>query len=565
MLSTLLSLALLPQAQDATRPQAVFERISLQHLCAPQPDLSPLPWGTLLTYLRPEKRLDLLGVADLPAQFYPEQIVEQLRGLHTQEFEAGTLRLEASGNSLHVFGDGPTVALLREQLRDLGAIITRPLEIEVTLWDAGNAPAPAAVLGPKQFAQFAEQHTAVWHGITSTRSSIAVRLDQQRWTRYVRDVDVEVAQKATIAQPMTDTFGEGVGVIVVPHALVGGDDFVLHTQFALGERRGAVMTMATGSPDQPDLDVPLLETTFGACSGRVANGGALAVSATGLASGGGNRVLTIRVTSKVPPVATGSTELGVFPTSAITRGSLTQLPQPPNPYPQIGDADQPAPSADTEPGGFGMLEEGDLLDLIRGSLGAATETDFNMQMAGGFLLVHADVNKIARVEAVLRPLQERLLRNVTVRHTARLMPTEGTAPTPWHELVVPTLLGRCATLCRMLETNVLRDVFVEIAQEAVNHDPVVEAMQSGAWLRACVEPLGDGMHLQMLCQEVQAEAPLLRRLVPAGALSLASVGSTRATHNGAVVSGQGIDHGDGPLLRFDGRACRSALVKTVRW
>jgi hypothetical protein len=521
----------------------------------------------MLTWSRPDDRLDLLRVRESAPQFEPDQVVEMLRRLHQEALEKGTLNMQVQAGNLVVFGDGPSLALVREQVRELGALVTRPLQVEVTLWDAGSDAPPGAVLGPREFAQFAGQHAVVWRSLSQTRSSVPVALDGQRWVRYVRDVGVEVAQKAAISHPQTDAFGEGGRVVVVPHSLLGGDDLVLHVQFGLGSRRGEVRSVPTGISEQADLDVPLLDTIYGACSGRITNGGALAVTMSGLAAAGSRQVLTVRVTSKVPPTAPQSASIGVFPISALASSSLDQVISPPDPYPVVGDQQREPQQVQFEPEDS-FLPIDYILELIRTSLGAETESEFEMHSGGGYLFVFAPQAKIARTDEILRALQERVLRTATVRHTVTLPAGEGVdagKARVLHELVVPTLLGRRATVCRQLETNVIRDVFVEIAQESSSSDPHVEEVQTGAWLRARVTPLAEGMHLQLLAQCSHGEIGPARRIAPSGALILPDVTSSRAAHDGAVASGQPVDHGDGPVVTINGRASRSAMVTTVTW
>jgi len=571
MLSVLMPFVLLlPQEPARQDGKFSLEMFPLQHLCSDRPGLTPPMWGSMLQYLRPDddRRLDLLGTREEGAQFDPSQVQDLLNSLHGNAIASGTLSMSVQFGNLVVFGDGPSMALIREQVRELGALVTRPLQVEVTLWDAGDGAPAGPVLGPREFTQFAGQHTAVWRSHSQTRSSMPVALDGQRWVRYVRDVDVEVAQKATISHPQTDAFGEGGRVVVAPHSLLGGDDLVLHVQFGLANRRGAVRSIPTSIAEQADLDVPLLDTTYGACSGRINNGGALAVTMTGLAASGCRQVLTVRVTSKVPPTAPQSASIGIFPISAMSSAAFRQVVAPPDPYPVVGDNAPETPSIQAETDD-GYLPPEHVMELIRTSLGAeATEEGFAMQYGGGYLFVLAPAAMVARTDEILRALQDRVLRTVTVHHTVTLAPGEGadpTKPTILHDLVVPTLLGRRATVCRQVETNVIRDVFVEIAQESSNSDPQVEALQTGAWLRARVSPIADGMHLQLLAQCSHGEAGQPRRVAPAGALTLTDVASTRAAHDGAVASAQPVDHGDGPVVTIGGRACRSAMVTTVTW
>lgn len=569
MLSVLLTAALLPLPQSPEN--TVFETLSVQNLCAAHNPITPPIWGSMLTYPSLEgddgRRPDLLEVRNEGNLLQPDSIVDLLHHLHTAAFDDGSLRIESRDADLLVFGDTNTITKVREELRELGLVVTRPLQIEVALWAAGSTPLAQGILGPTEYAQFAEQHRMLWRSRAETTNSRPVALDQQRWTRYLRDVDVEVAQKAKIANPVTDAFSEGGRVVVVPHTLAGGDDLVLYTQFGLAERRGEVAHVATGVPEQPDLEIPTLETVYGACSGHIQNGGALAITMTGAAGSGGNRILTIRATSKVPPATANLQGLGIYPISALCSQGLTQMLTPPDPYPVIGDRKPVAEEITNESPGYGAMTADALLYLLESALGSDVGENFQMREQGGFLFVFAEATRLARIEAVLRSLQERCLRTVTIHHQGRLAASPGGAESAGilHNLTFPTLIGRYGTLCRQLETNIVRDCYSEIAQDAATTNPEVAGLQFGNWVRVRTSPLEPLVHLDLQAQSAQGEVPAIRRLSPAGALMPPSVASTRAAHNGAIANGRPIDHGDGPIVRNDGALCRSDLVTIVTW
>ena len=484
MLSTLLPLCLLAAApQDpATKDRGSrFEMLSLQHICSEHQGLEPPIWGTMLRYpTSSEGRHDLLFVGEPSHPFSSEQVQHVLQALNATDVEAGRLNLETLGASLVVFGEGTAVSKLKQQLDDASAVLTRPLQIEVCVWDATDRELSSAILGPNDYSQFVGKLTPLWRSVASTRSGNAVALARERWTRYVRDVNPEVAQKQSMSVPVTDEFGEGGRVVVRPHLLVGGDDIVLHVQFGLSQRRGVVRTVQIGMPGAADLEVPVLETAYGGCSGRVVNGGALAVSLRGSAASGGQIALTVRVTSRTPPNAQAPAGLGIFPCGALTSTALTQRPTLPSPHAATDEESQ----AQTDPvEGFGSIAEERLVQIVQTALGTAAESGVDIQAAGGYLFVRADQQVLTTVDAVMRGLEERLLRNVTVRHTGKLMPTEGEPAEPTdknhpllHELVVPTLLGREVSVARMLETNVVRDLAAAIAQEASILDPIVASL-----------------------------------------------------------------------------------------
>ena len=98
------------------------------------------------------------------------------------------------------------------------------------------------------------------------------------------------------------------------------------------------------------------------------------------------------------------------------------------------------------------------------------------------------------------------------------------------------------------------------------HDPIVETIQSGDWVRTRIGANGPNVHLAMLVQSSHAPLPQTRSVMPnGGSLSVIDIASTRVNHGGIVANGQAIDHGDGPMLAIDGRTLRTNITTTVSW
>lgn len=535
-----------------------LEVVPIAHIADRPIAITPPPWGSMLAFVNADDRPDLLGANSSDPQFPIDACVEWLRSTAQTEIDDGRLRIDPAGDNLLVLGEPAAVARVRDRVREAGEALARGLHVEVAVWDATGRTAPPGRIDPKGFAQWCADQKPLWQGATDTRSGRPVAIDRQRWTRYVRDVEIEVAQKASIGRPATNAFAEGGRVVVAAHSLVGGDELVLFVQFAFAQKRGAVRQLSTGVPNLPDLEVPTLETTYGVFSGRIQNGGALAATLMGDPSSGGQIVVTVRVTGRTPPPAQASAGLGIFPCGALTSPALTHRVQPPSPYPLLGE--EQAVQVEYEEDGHGYLPSDQLVELVRAALGDGAD-ELNLQIGGGYLFVRGDESAMPKVEAVLRGLQDRLLAGVTVRHTGRFEGGEVL-----HDVVFPTLLGRSAVISRVLETTVLRDLFIEVAQEATMLDPTITTLQTGSWLRARVTDLGPARQLDSLAQCAHAMPPQVRNAVPSGGVLVPTdVGSTRAVYCGSVGAGQEVGHGDGPIVTIDGRARRTTLSTTLTW
>lgn len=557
MLTTLfLPLLLTPQAPTPAA-QAIAEIVPIPGLVHYHQLTSLPPCGSLLS--TDQANVDLMALSEV-RQFEASWVLDLLRTLQPEAFENEKVAAQAIDDSLLVLGDETAVTTLRTQTADLVAMTTRPLQIEVRAWELADGEPPPAVMGPAEYSAFAETRRGLWRATTQATHATAVELSGMRWTRYVRSINAEVAQKEATSAPVTATFGEGGQAVVRVHELVGSDEFVVHGQWCFGGHRGT-RVLPTGVPGNADVELPLLETSYGGCSGRVANGGALAVTLRGEPATGGRLVLTIRVQSRLPATARSRGRLAVFPVSALTSRALTQRLQDSELQP-LGDDDGGLQFDDTGDR-FGCLDAGSLSNTVRSMLGGPDEGIERFEINGGFLVTIGDPAVLSRVEAILTTLQSRLLRTVTVRHTA--VSQNGGNAAALTELVAPTLAGRELLLGRYFESNALASSLISIAQEASIHWPGIRRLQAGTLLRARAVPVEDGYHLELTCRSDHGVPPSPRSVQPSGSLMLASVATTRVFHDGIVRSGQSIDLGDGPAAEVEGNVRRCQLAVTVTW
>ncbi len=556
MLASLLPFCLLCTPQG---PGAVTEILPLEHLVHQRAPVTPPPWGSLLRRADDGGAIDLLA-ADTDAETVAAGRIAALLGdLARDALDANRLHLSELHHSLLAVGEQAEVAHAKARLRQAAAVMARPVTIELAVWDAADRESPTPFLAPADYQRFAANRSPVWRRAATVHSGDAVALEHVRWSRYVRDLDVDVAQKQTIARPAIASYGDGAHAIVRAFQLFGADEFALHVQFAVARRRGVLRTLPTGMAAAADLELPTLETDFGACSGRIANGGALAVTLRGHADSGGQHILTVRAIAKTPPAPAAQDGFGLYPCGALTSATLTQ---------RVRFATDGSTELDGGGVGHGHVPAEQLLGFVRESLGSDGEAA-GVECGGGWLFVRGGPQVLAKVDALLRGVQERLVRNAAVVHTGAFAGADGAAAAglpALHELVLPTLLGRDLCAVRCLETNVVAELHTAIAQEAAAIDPVVQALQSGCWLSARLSPRDDQLHLQLRVVQRHTVTPQARSVMPGGGTWMpAEVAVLTTSHDGAAGNGQALDHGDGPVLTADGRSLRSQLATTVRW
>ena len=171
---------------------------------------------------------------------------------------------------------------------------------------------------------------------------------------------------------------------------------------------------------------------------------------------------------------------------------------------------------------YGYLPADNLQDLVAGVLASVDEEgEHEIKVGGGYLYVRASAPAIAAARSLLQRMQDEMLRNVEIVHAAHIEPAESTvvagATRPLlHGLWLPTLLGREASAYRLHETNVVANIFVEVAPEAGSLAPSVQLLQSGAWFRCRLAPVGQSLHANVDLQTVVAPTPAMRSVMPGG-------------------------------------------------
>lgn len=553
MIPTLCSVVLALASVPQNPPPAAVEMVSLQHLLRTPASPLRVPTGTML--LR-DGEVDQVGGGNGPTQ---DAVVAALAALHGEAIQAGRLRWEVGAGNLLLAGEAAEVEAVRKSVRRLEETLARTMQLEFVLWDATDRGTPATTLDETAFGEFSRGRTAMLRLVGSVNPQQTADLQQVRAQGYVRDVDVEVASKATISDPVVDVFRDGAIASVRAIPLAGSDEFVLFGMFAVAERRGIPRTVQPGHSSAPDIEVPTLDSCMGTFSGRLGSGSALAVTLRGHPALGGQVVLTVRLLAKDRPAADAKASFAVLPCQALLDDSLLRvdaIPQPDGTTQLVK-----APSA-------GRLPEPLLLDLCRAAIGEGQGTLWSL---GGHLVVQGDAGAQGRVRSLLRDLENRMLRTVSVTSTGQLpstvqpAPTSGPAPNLLFEVSAPCLTGRELRLARVVETTAITDIEVEIAQEASMTNPVVDLLQSGSWLSASVAPAGSGMHVDLQLRCLQAAQPLARSIMPNGVWTPTDVNGSVLRHQGAVGNAAVLEHGDGPLVPIDGRSWRSSLQTIVRW
>jgi hypothetical protein len=542
-----LLLAALPQSQPQA-PAGWSDVLPLGALVHADPPALLVPWGSLL-HRGGTTDADLVTTTN-DRRITAELLTRQLGPLHD-------LRLGATADDSHVRATGEPAAIesLRGFLVDAEAMLAGEVHIEVALWDATDRPPPPVRLDAAQWRTFAERQQPLARVRTTGRVGRPTSLQRLRESTYVQRVVGEVAQGQSVIAPGIDAYSEGVAATLVTHTLVGSNDLVVFAQVALGQRRGVVRTLATGITGAPDIDVPTLESCNIACSGRVPDGGALAITLRGDASTGGQHILTIRPALGTARPTIGRSGAALLPIGALTSSAMTTGCEPPSPR----GTNWSPPARSKRRATLWTFDE--LLNELR-----RVAPDAKVAPFGDAVILIGDDTRVAMARRWLADLEDRHLSTLAVEATGRLQDLEGADASArmLHELHLPTLPDRTFVVHRMLETTVVAGLAPRIAQEAATLEPEIGILQSGTWFGGHVAAGPRGLALEASIQCAHAPTPIARTVMPGGALTPTETTITRLHTSGVFGDQQPIDHGDGPTILVDGRAFRTNLSTTVR-
>ena len=392
----------------------------------------------------------------------------QLRQSREPVFAKGEQVGERTGPMLVLQGTSAAVEACNRELDAIAAVIARPIEVTAYRLPLRDGELPATVWNSSALQQALRDTPPLWTTRAHTRSGGALRLGQERGIGHLRDLDTEVAEKASITDPKVDIAFAGARATLIADSL-GGEQILLRGSWLLSEL-AAMHEQQVGKG--VTVDLPEHRTALVTFAGRVDSGGALVVAGRGGPIGPDGFVLVVTARYLAPPPGDLAPDLAVRPVGAFL--SAPTLGRPAIEWRRPGD-DSPVFPTDAP---TTSLRPTDLLELL------AARGPAEVELEHGMLIVHGDFATCRRADTMLQQLAASL-RPLTwqVRVTA-----EGSAPL---ELVQPTLGNHAAAAFVGSERAVVRDQEVEIAAKASSANPVIGIARSGLAFGGTASPAGD--------------------------------------------------------------------------
>jgi len=393
-------------------------------------------------------------------------------------FLDGRLRVDAPA-SVH--------ARLREELAALEDLIVAPVRIAVHALPPAALAGQGAVLDADRVAALLAAHAPRSTATTAVPFDVPAFLETGQARRFVRDIDVEVAQKVSTTLPRTDVYFEGdrLGVAVTPMA----DGRLL---VRAGMSRSDTADFArrpTGTELGGELHLPAVDFARASFAAAVPDGGGVVVD--GLGGEGAARWLVVAAS----PQSAGR---GV---AAIPLGHAVVPPL------QVEDIPDAIVAPGEYAGLFGRATDqpfvptlSSLLEVYAGE--ALADETLAIQQIGTRVILRGNDgirerfrDRLAQEAAELKTWSVRLRMGAVAQAAARENAdrlAEMLSEDGGEDGVVGALTGHRFSLDSGRERAVVRGLESSIAQEASGMNPVVDAVYSGAFLRGMVETSASG-------------------------------------------------------------------------
>jgi len=504
------------------------------------------------------------------------------------------MSLAIRNKTLFVTGEAEHVKAAEALVGSVRQALTRRISIQARLYRIQPGQEFPAIANAERLQSLCEGLPLLWsaHGMALSGQQLA--LSEDRYTSYVGNAEVEVAEESKVGDPVTTTMFDGVHLIVEPHSLIGTTERVLKCQFAIGEKEQEIQDISTGIADLPRIGIPHLRANSGAFSGRVEQEGALLLSLQSRTNAGSNLLLIVQAGKLgLPagkPVTAGNTLL--LPVSAQTSSFLQTASLPTYEYRNSSEDKVISrgnyPTIEEEDAGKKVAAGTVILDLITDNLGDLLDAGASVDMihnghSAGYILARGPKHFQEQVRQLAFAIQEFSLGTTEVKLVTSLRSApltnstfadiSGPAPAAgepvageiYHGATFPSLHGHTAIVLKGMESRVIRDFDVEIAQKSAIAAPVMTTTFSGLAVGFRGEQQGQDISARMTV-DLQ-HIPAIRRQTTGqddgGDIHHTQVHHAHFEHNGQITLGRNFPMGFGPRLRHKDEAFR--MLQTVRF
>jgi len=502
----------------------------------------------------------LFGSSESTRPLELDRLVELLTTLTGREaWDQRGASIEAHGCRVFATQSADTLQRVGHVLEQLRLAMAPRLEFEVVVFEEPKPARGFEVIERKQAVQIihklqSENPGAIlYRGSTEGRPYSIHHVGERTRRSYVVDYDVEVAEKAGIADPRPESIDFDRGLTIYPVLQPDGVSvalFCLLTWRDAPREIGKLGIEAKGSEELDKLDVT--ETQVGFSVPLPPNGAF--VYSPGTRTHPRLRVLVI--SSRLDPMPASSTWT-VIPHSLLTNGAMKN--------PIVGEHE-----GDGWRGLPPPVDSDWLIGRLRNLDPEVWETDGAfLESMSEHLVVRADKESLRRLRQALAYLGRNSTKGyvVSVRREIRLADAKGAA---WQSsgpaLSVPVVAGRSCFLTTGRGQTYVADYESEVANDSALANPIIRAVLDGTELIAAVVPSGEHCLVQFDLAESQL-AKLRKRPISNqlnGPIWSPEVDLARFSRSLLMRPGHQHVLGDGPAeIRADGKRYRTRFVLEV--
>ena len=552
-----------PQAPPQN-PATVMQELPLRGMVAPTVDVL-LPRRSVVAYEDGSEPETWSG----PGAITASQVagVLQIEGQGALDDERMSLETNDSRRSISLRGDKDAVQSLALVAGWLERTLARPVQVDVRIYEIDAVPDGAKGVYPADGLAKLGGLRLAWSGSSVVPVHRAASFDAFQSQPVVLDFDVEVAQKADIADPKVSSIITGLQAVVVPFAVLSSDgELGAVVDLNFGVRRDASEQWSSGVMKQPLIDSPRVDSLAVGMSGRVPNGGSLVAWAGGDPARGPSMAIEVSVRWKGPAPAARN-DAALFPVAFALPNLELRASRSPDEVSFEEQKFQPG-NPSLRPGLSGSrssraISQPDELEyMIQEALGAYDPERVELSRVGPWLYLRGGAEVIATARAALTSVIDDAMVNLDLS-CRTTYESDGAA---LHVGLVPGLSGMPVHLRRGQEGSYVRDFDVEIAQSATAMNPVVEGWFSGMNARGVLGRAISGFDADIVV-DLSARAAAQRRAIEGdrgGSIDTAPTDGRRFSVRGVIDRGATLSLGQGPALDRGGRADRTAQAVTIR-
>jgi hypothetical protein len=424
----------------------------------------------------------------------PDQVTSLL-AMANDDYDEDRLRMNVDRSTLLLAGAPEVLERMGRRILELENTIARSIEVEASvhvLDDATDIPGQErAFLSSEEWRQFSERFPAERTVRGATISGGLLSLSSGGARPLVLDLDVEVAQDASISDPQVQRVPTGLRLKIEPHLTASGGrtpDVVARVELAYHDII-SLQRQVLGAPGLGAIDTPEIATFAAMFATRLGRGETAVVYARRATAPARHFAIALRCTVREIQEV-GPDDFVVVPVGSLgidsPGGGGARLFIADELSRDQGDVERVFYSGENLDV-YGAIEPGLLTDLV--SL-EDFEGDENL-VPGWMLMAGGGARSVAALrQERLASLEQRLLRPIAIE----VLVNSGRGDEDVR-VRVPSLVGRDAAVRFGVDRLVVDDFEVEIAQEAEQANPVTHGEFDGVLFAASIDELGEsGTH-----------------------------------------------------------------------